>query len=319
MREQSLSPNISFAPVHYTRDLYCSPEAVDKFERWYTAGLDSLPIPVECRYVDTCAGQTHVLITGDPSGPPLLLLHGVNNNALIWQPQWEALREFHVFALDLPGQPGRSDPRRPSLLTNKYSRWLSDVMDALDLPVVSIVGLSMGALIALRFAAHYPQRVDKIALLSPAGLGKLRPLVVARIVAANAPFRDFVAAMRDLMRYVFVTPGVESPVDTTHISEFLELTARYQKPIHTPRAIIENMVCGLPLSARTLRRVTSPCMVLTGADDVMFAADNVLHRASQYLPNLVHGDVIPGAGHAMIYEQPDQVNHALVEFLSPYP
>lgn len=297
------------------RELYNHDAAVDTIEGWYAAALKRLPLPYECITVDTRLGNTHLIKTGNPTGQPIVLLHGLMNNALIWEPQLPALQEFCVYAVDIIGQAGRSYPCRPSLLTDDYAHWLIDVLDQLQLENAAFVGLSMGALLALCLAAYTPDRVSRLALLSPAGLATIKARMLQRIIAANLPGRDSAITMRDLMTYIFMNPDVPISHDTRHIIEFLELIARYQKTMINPRAAFEGLLTGLPVNHTVLARCDMPSTVIVGADDVMFDAVQVVRNAAHYLPNFVGAKIIPDSGHAMIYQQAEQVNVTLVDFL----
>jgi 2-hydroxy-6-oxonona-2,4-dienedioate hydrolase len=300
----------------YTRHLYTSEEAVALVEAWYCNAVEHLPVTCESRYVETTFGRTHILITGDPTGTPVVLLHGLNNNAPIWKPQLPALSRFHVHAVDIVGQPGRSHPEKPSLINGDYGRWLGEVLDGLGLERAAIVGVSMGAYITLKFGALMPERVTRAVLLSPAGLSSVRLPMVMRVMQANLPFGDFTAGMGRVMEHIFITPDVEVDADIEDVREFLEITARYQKPVRSPRLLLESLVAGLPLPGIEARRFTAPVRIITGDQDALFDAETVLTRAERVLPGFVDGHIIADSGHAMIYERSARVNELLVEFLA---
>jgi len=161
--------------------------------------------------------------------------------------------------------------------------------------------------------------VTRLALLSPAGLATLKVSMYQRIIAANMPWRDFYTSMRDLMTYIYMTPDVEINGDIAHIRHFLDLTARYQKPLLNPRAAFEGILTGLPIRAEMLQRCTMPALVMVGTDDVMFDAVRVVRNSAQHLPQFAGAHIMPDSGHAMIYQQSARVNAALVDFLHGQP
>lgn len=99
-------------------------------------------------------------------GVPLVLIHGVGMQSAAWGPQIEDLSsDCRVIALDLPGHGGSDSIAMGSALPD-YVNWLAAVFDALKLNRANIAGHSMGALIALGFAATHPARTERVALLN---------------------------------------------------------------------------------------------------------------------------------------------------------
>ena len=109
-----------------------------------------------------------------PTLPTVVFLHGAQNEHSVWslQSRYFAYHGYNVLALDLPGH-GRSEG--PALgSVEAMSAWLVSVLDALGVAKVSLVGHSMGSLIALDFARIAADRLDKVALL-----GNAYPMKVA--------------------------------------------------------------------------------------------------------------------------------------------
>ena len=131
----------------------------------------------EERYVDVDGLPTRYLRAGT-AGPPLVLLHGVGDNALDWQWVMPTLaRTRRVYALDLPGSGGSINPDidySPAFFT----QFLSAFLDALEIERTAVVGNSLGGLVSLRLALSEPSRVSALGLVASAGLGwvgHLRP------------------------------------------------------------------------------------------------------------------------------------------------
>lgn len=101
----------------------------------------------------------------DASLPVVVFLHGASFNRTAWalQTRYFAWHGYGVLALDLPGH-GRSDG--PLLETiEEMADWVVKVLDALDVGQAALVGHSMGAMVALDAAGRYPDRVRALALL----------------------------------------------------------------------------------------------------------------------------------------------------------
>lgn len=100
------------------------------------------------------------------TGDVIVLLHGVGMQSAAWTPQIAALCCTHrVIALDLPGH-GRSDPLTNNSQLPEFVAWCAEVLQALNLGPVNLVGHSMGALIALGVAVSHPDLVRRIAVLN---------------------------------------------------------------------------------------------------------------------------------------------------------
>ena len=111
-----------------------------------------------------------VVCIDEGEGPQaLLLIHGLGSNVKGWLrniPAWS--QDFRVIAVDLPGY-GKSDKGHYAYSLSFYARVLTEMMDKLDLAEATFVGHSMGAQIAMVAAMQYPERVNKLVLISPAG------------------------------------------------------------------------------------------------------------------------------------------------------
>lgn len=99
-------------------------------------------------------------------GEPVVLLHGVGLQSAAWHPQIATLSQgYRVIALDLPGH-GASDTLPGGSQLPDFVAWCHDAVQALDLGPVNLVGHSMGALIAVGFAALHPAMTRRVALLN---------------------------------------------------------------------------------------------------------------------------------------------------------
>jgi pimeloyl-ACP methyl ester carboxylesterase len=145
--------------------------------------LDAWPGRREEQIVATREGETFVVVSGTANAAPLVLLHGSGSNSAMWTAEVAAWAPFfRIYVIDLIVDPGFSAPSRPRLDSGAYGPWLSDVLDGLSLGAVAIVGTSLGGWIALEFAIRNPERVSRLVLLSPGGVGRQRPSFLLRVL-----------------------------------------------------------------------------------------------------------------------------------------
>jgi 3-oxoadipate enol-lactonase/4-carboxymuconolactone decarboxylase len=110
----------------------------------------------------------HVEVEGPPGAPPVLLLHSIGTSLEIWSPQARALsRAFLVIRPDLRGHGLSEVPAGPYTIDQLVDDAMG-LMDALKVQSAHIVGLSLGGLVAQRFAQRAPDRVRRLALVSTA-------------------------------------------------------------------------------------------------------------------------------------------------------
>ncbi len=110
-------------------------------------------------------------IAGD--GPPVVLLHGLLDDSLTWRKVAPKLaRRYTVIVPDLPGH-GRSGPAsHGDYGSNGHAIALRGLLDALGYDRVALIGHSLGGSIALAFAFQNPDRMARLALISPGGFGR---------------------------------------------------------------------------------------------------------------------------------------------------
>lgn len=112
----------------------------------------------------------HLHRTGNPDGPPYVLLHGIGGEHCVWEPVLEPLgATYDVLAMDLPGF-GRSDPLPDGVTPSPWelARAVAGTLDALGLDTVHVAGNSLGGWVALELAKH--RRARSVVGLCPAGL-----------------------------------------------------------------------------------------------------------------------------------------------------
>lgn len=141
--------------------------------------------------------RLHYVDWGNPGAPPMVLVHGGRDHARNWD--WVAIRlrtQYHIIAPDLRGHGDSQWAVGGSYSVADYTLDLAQLIDALQLPPLILIGHSLGGSVALQYAATYPERVYKVVAIE--GLGPPPWLVVER--SARERMRDWIAEMQALAR-----------------------------------------------------------------------------------------------------------------------
>jgi len=158
-----------------TKSIYRNPEGEAEIRAIYDRQLARLKLSYESRMVKTRFGSTHVLELGPKTMPPVVLLQGGNTTSPLTIGWLRPLiGSYHVYAPDTIGHPGKSAPVRLSPHDDSYGEWLVEVLDALDLDQLFILGGSYGAGILLRAAVYAQERINKAVLFIPSGMVSIR-------------------------------------------------------------------------------------------------------------------------------------------------
>ncbi len=158
------------------------------FQHAYDALLERWGVPVEQLEV----GGTHVNACGPGDAPPLVLLAGHGATSPVWFSVAPELAEYHrVYALDLPGDAGRSTAKPPRTADDLMT-WLTGVLDGLGADRPRLIGHSYGAWIALTYTLQNPDRVDRLALIDPTDCftGLRLPYIARALPSLVRPSRE---------------------------------------------------------------------------------------------------------------------------------
>jgi pimeloyl-ACP methyl ester carboxylesterase len=276
------------------RSVYKTVQGEQAVRALYRQVLDSWPTPRTEHRLPTREGETFVVAWGDEALPPLVLLHGAQSNAAAWlfeAPLWAS--DFRCYAVDMIGEAGFSAPSRPPLGSEAHALWLDDVLAGLGLDKACFVGVSLGGWLALDYAARRPERVAKLALLCPAGIGRQKNfLLKAAPLLLLGPW-----GARKMREMVFGPSRGEPPPAFRPFIELMRLIGRNIRPriVKIPR-----------LSDAQLAALGAPMMVILAGKDVLLDSEDARRRLARlapqaevvYLPEARH--FIPGETRRML-------------------
>jgi len=244
----------------------------------------------------------------DPSKPTVVFVHGAGLDHSWWglQSRYFGYHGFNVLAVDLPGH-GRSDGP-PLASIEGMSDWILALLNASKIEKSVLVGHSMGSLIALEFAARYPDRAQKLALI-----GTAYPMKVSDAFLDAAKRNDQAAYdMETIWGHAAQVPfaGNPNPGMWMYGDTLARLSRLAPGVLHTDLVACNAYAGGMEAAAR----VTCPALFVVGARDVMTPP-----RAAQALAGAIAGSTtvtIAPSGHSLMAEAPDATLDALIGFLS---
>ncbi|AXB44563.1 alpha/beta fold hydrolase [Amycolatopsis albispora] len=163
----------------------------------YRSAMAEGPPPAAVHDVETSFGTTRVYRHGN-DGPPIVLLHGLLAGAPMWAPFWAPLSAGHtVYTIDILGEGGHSVQTGPMTEHADRARCLDEVLEAMRLTGVHLVGASSGGWHAVNYATRYRERLATVTLLDPTtvtanfSFGALRYGVLLKLFPFDWMWRRF--------------------------------------------------------------------------------------------------------------------------------
>lgn len=239
--------------------------------------------------------------TGPRDAPAVILLHGFGASLDTWEPWARTLStRFRVIRFDLPGF-GLTGPDPTGDYSDARQRQiLLGLLDQLHIERASLVGNSLGGRIAWNFAAHHPDRVARLVLVSPdgfasPGFGYDRPPEVPLAMQA-LPYVAPRSMLRANLAAAYANPNALTEATLTRYRDLL-LAPGVRRAIlaRTEQTILRD-------PAPTLTRISAPTLLLWGEEDGMIPISN----AEDYLRYLPDATLVrlPNLGHLPFEEDP---------------
>jgi len=272
------------------------------------------------RTVEVGGRAVNVLDTGG-DGPVLLWIHGLSANWQSWLlniPQF--MGSYRCVALDLPGF-GLSDMPAEDISITGYAATVDAVCDVLGIDVVSVIGNSMGGFVGAELALAFPTRVERLVLVSAAGLSqenvRREPvLAVGRLLATGAAhtaaYQDTLARRPRLRRLALA--GVVRYPERLSAALTHELFQGAGKPGFLPA-----LEALLSYSFRDrLAGIEIPVLIVWGEFDMLVPVGDATEYATLIGAN-ARRVVFNDTGHVPMIERPSRFNALLAEFLAGAP
>jgi pimeloyl-ACP methyl ester carboxylesterase len=252
-----------------------------------------------------------VLAAGDPSHPPLVALHAKAMSATMWLPLLPALSTSRrVYLLDAVGDLNKSVAARVLSSPARVVAWMDETLGALGVESTALVRASIGTWMGVHYAMAHPERIERLALLCPAGIVSrqhARWLLSAMLLASVRPTTDRVTTFVDSMAMPASAPRLREDPWRPVVQQFIQGMPSFRVRLNEARPKLANL--------DALARCRFPVLVLVGKQETLHDGELMVERFRQRLPD---ADVVlvDGANHLMIIDQTELVNDHLRRFLT---
>ncbi|BDS12240.1 alpha/beta fold hydrolase [Aureispira anguillae] len=283
--------------------IYKSAQAKKKILALYQQKLDALKLHYKETQIETKAGKTNVIVVGSEQLPPVVLLHGVNVGAPIALEAIQGLAQhFCIYAIDILGQPNRSEETRLPLRDNSYGKWLVEVLDALALERVALIGVSYGGFILQRLIACAPERIERAIFIVPAGFTNGSALKA--IFKVLIPMRRYLKSRKKQDLHTFM--------DAFCAEKDAYLVA-YQE------AVLEGIYMDTRrpplLTKKEAQKLDAPVYILAAEDDVFFPGNQTIKKAQRLFKNLQKTILMENAKHVPAGSDYEMIEQYIAGFL----
>jgi pimeloyl-ACP methyl ester carboxylesterase len=257
------------------------------------------------------------------SGPPVLLIHGMLNSSSHWKTvALKLAEEFTVIAPDLIGHGDSAAPRGDYSL-GAHASSIRDLLAALGVERATVVGHSLGGGVAMQFYYQFPQRVERLVLVSSGGLGhEVSPMLRSAALPGTSALLSL--AIHPRVVGALRLAGRQLRDREIRAGVYLQAVARALSPLEngdareaflqTLRAVID--VHGQRVSAtdRLYLLESMPTMIVWGERDntIPLSHGRAAHAA---VPHSWF-QTLPSAAHFPHLEDPDGLAEALRTFIS---
>ena len=255
-------------------------------------------------------------------GPALLLVHGLGCDHTTWLPVIPRLaRRFTVIAPDLLGHGGSAKPRA-DYSVGGFANGMRDLLGVLEIERATVVGHSFGGGVAMQFAYQFPERTERLGLVSPGGLGQdvslfLRALTLPgaglALGAATLPPNRLAARLALGGLADLGLPGTRDLRSALRVLESMGDPAARSAFLHVLRAIVDWRGQVITMLDRAYLTRAMPTLVVWGADDTVIPSRHAQNARSVMPGSRV--EVVPAAGHFPHEDAPDEFVAALVDFV----
>ncbi|MDQ3882580.1 MAG: alpha/beta hydrolase [Thermoproteota archaeon] len=244
---------------------------------------------------------------GPPDGKILILLHGIGASAERWSRVIPTLSKyFHLIIPDIIGF-GYSDKPAVEYTMDFFVDFFRTFLDNLNMPKPSIIGSSFGGHVATEFAIRFNRMVEKLVLVSPAGMMKTSTPTLDRYIMA-ALYPDYQRVYDVFREMAYESDAVNEEIVMDFVNRMRLTNAKY--------AFMSTLL-GIryaPDLQGRLSNIIAPTLLIWGDNDPTIP---LAENPNQYneIPNMEELVVIKKCGHIPFIEKPVMFNRTVLRFL----
>jgi pimeloyl-ACP methyl ester carboxylesterase len=285
---------------------FTSPHARAEFDAAYDRGLAALPEPAGQWDIPTGFGTARVYRfgqAGDDRATPMVLVPGRAGTVVMWEPNLATFVAHRpVYALDLIGEPGRSEQTAPIRDGADQAAWLDTVLATLNLPAAHLVGYSIGGWLAANLAVRHPKRLTSLTLIDPVQTFARLPIALLARTALTVVPGIRARARKSFLRWVSDNATIDPDDPVANVID--EGLHTYRIALPAPRVFTDAQLRSIPV----------PVLALIAGRSVMHDANRAVARARALIPD-VRAELWPSATHAIAGESAADVNARVLKFL----
>ena len=282
--------------------IYRSTTGKEEILALYDKQLKRLENVYSDKWISTSFGETHVIETGNLEGEPLLVFHGGNATTAYNLLACDFLmKDFHIYAVDTIGHPGKSAEVSLSPKNYDYGKWAGEVISKLGYESICCFGGSFGAGIIAKTMCAAPDKVKKAVLYVPSGI-KNAPAINS--ISMMFPMIMYWITYEDKwLRKCMLPMAVTEENITEDIYETAKLSINYSK-----------VKSGMPsdVAEKDMKQCNAPTLVMAAEKDCLFPAKGVIPRAEKIIKN-VTTYLLEDRGH--MSSLTDKEKQMIIEFL----
>lgn len=256
--------------------IYKSVTGKNKILKLYDEQLGRLSASYSDKWISTSFGETHLIETGNLTGIPLLVFHGGNATTAYNLLACDFLmKDFHIYAVDTIGHPGKSAEVSLSAGNYDYGNWAGEVIAAIGYESICCFGGSFGAGILAKTMCVAPEKVKRAVLYVPAGI-------------KNAPAINSISMMFPMIMYWithkdkwFKKCMLPMAVTEENITDDIYETAKLSIDYARVKTQMPSNV-----AQKDMKKCQAPILVMAGEKDCLFPAKGVLPRAERIIENV---------------------------------
>lgn len=280
------------------------------------------PYHFKTRFVELQDGE--IAYTKEGSGKKtIIFIHGLSSNGDAWYRNIENLKDdFTCYAIDLPGY-GKSFLKAENYSPTYFAEIVNEFARKMKVEKFTLVGHSMGGQTALKFASKYPEKLEKLILVAPAGIeeftefeGNSMKMVTTKAAIMNTSDEqidknyavNFHKMPHEASRMIADRKAIKTAADFETHAEAI---------VGSVHGMLDDKVLG------DLDRIKTPTLFLFAKNDFLIPnrylhAGMTVEDVTKKAENSVKGsqvEIINEAGHFLMFEKPKEVNEAIRRFL----